>query len=99
MPLYLSSLGLDGWQIGMLSAMTPALRWTSAIALGWVADRRRNRRALLVTTAALGSLCFLPLLVARDMRALVLVLAGINLCHGTLIPMVDATVIDHLPAL
>jgi len=99
MPLHLAGLGLDGWQIGVLGALTPACRWTSAIALGWLADRRRSRHALLVATAAAGSLCFVPLLYARDFAALVVVLVAINLFHGTLIPMVDATVVDHLSEL
>jgi PPP family 3-phenylpropionic acid transporter len=96
LPLYLASLGLDGWQIGFLGALTPALRWASAILLGWVADRRRNRHRLLVATAALGSLCYVPLLFADDFATLVLIYVGLNLCHGTLIPMLDATVVDHL---
>jgi PPP family 3-phenylpropionic acid transporter len=99
MPLYLASLGLDGWQIGVLGAMAPAFRWASAILLGWVADRRRMRKALLVVTAAIGSICFVPLLLVHDFPTLVLVFAAVNLCHGTLIPMVDAIVVDHLDEL
>jgi PPP family 3-phenylpropionic acid transporter len=99
MPLYLASLGLDGWQIGVLGAMAPALRWTSAITLGWIADRRRIRTRLLVATAALGSLSFVGLLFARDFAALVVVFVAVNACHGTLIPMVDAIVVDHLDEL
>lgn len=98
-PLYLASLGLDGWQIGVLGAMAPGFRWASAILLGWVADRRRTRKTLLVATAAAGSLAFVPLLFVRDFPTLVLVFAVVNLCHGTLIPMVDAIVVDHLDEL
>ncbi len=99
MPLYLASLGFGGWQIGLLGAMAPGLRWASAIVLGWIADRRRNRQRLLVITAAAGSLCFVPLLFVREFGMLVLVFIGTNLCHGTLIPMVDAIVVDHLEEL
>jgi PPP family 3-phenylpropionic acid transporter len=99
MPLYLSSLGLGGWQIGFLGAMAPALRWASAITLGWVADRRRIRTRLLIVTGALGSISFVGLLFARDFATLVAVFVAINVCHGTLIPMVDAIVVDHLEEL
>src|SRR5689334_2790456 len=99
MPLWLASLGLDGTRIGLLGASTPALRWTSALLLGWLADRQRSRQRLLVVTAAVGSICFLPLLVVRDFVPLVCVFVAINLCHGTLIPMVDAIVVDHLDEL
>jgi PPP family 3-phenylpropionic acid transporter len=98
-PLYLASLGFDGWQIGIVGTLTMALRWASAITLGWVADRHRNRRRLLVATAALGAVCFVPLLWVRDFASVVLVVSAISVFHGTLIPMVDATVVDHLPAL
>ncbi len=99
MPLYLASIGLDGTQVGLLGALTPAMRWASAICLGWVADRRRIRRQVLVATAALGSLCFVPLLFVRDFATLVVVFVALNLCHGTLIPMLDAIVVDHLAEL
>jgi PPP family 3-phenylpropionic acid transporter len=99
MPLYLASLGLDGAQVGLLGALAPGLRWASAIVLGWVADHRRIRHRLLVATAAAGSLGFVPLLVVRDFEALVVVFVVINVSHGTLIPMVDALVVDHLDEL
>jgi PPP family 3-phenylpropionic acid transporter len=99
MPLYLASIGFDGWHIGILGALAPGVRWASAITLGWVADRRRNRKLVLVVTAALGSLGFVPLLFVRDFSTLLVVFVGINLCHGTLIPMMDAIVVDHLDEL
>ena len=99
MPLYLVSLGLDGWQIGLLGALTPGIRWLSAIYLAWLADRHRIRRRLLVVTAAAGSLCFIPLLFVHDFSTLVVVFLAINVFHGTLIPMVDAIVVDHLAEL
>jgi PPP family 3-phenylpropionic acid transporter len=54
---------------------------------------------VLVGTALAGSLCLIPLLVVRDFGGVLLVLAAVGLLHGTLIPMVDATVMDHLHAL
>jgi MFS transporter, PPP family, 3-phenylpropionic acid transporter len=99
MPLYFESLGLDGWQIGVLGALATAMRWTSAITLGWVADRWRIRKQVLVATAAAGSLCFVPFVLARDFRSIFFVFVVLNLCHGTLIPMMDATVVDHLDEL
>ena len=99
MPLYLASLGLDGAQVGVLGALAPALRWASAILLGWVADRRRIRQRVLVATAAAGSVCFVPLLFVREFSTLLLVFIALNFLHGTLIPMIDAIVVDHLDEL
>jgi PPP family 3-phenylpropionic acid transporter len=37
-----------------------------------------------------------PLLFVTDFPTLLVVFVAINTCHGTLIPMIDATVVDHL---
>lgn len=98
-PLYLAHLGFPGWQIGVVVGLQPALRWASAIGWAVIADRWRVRHRVLVGTALAGAVCFFPLLVVRDFGGVVAVLAVIALLHGTLIPMVDATVMDHLGAL
>lgn len=95
-PLYLSRLGYSGWQIGLLMGMQPALRWGSAIVWAYAADRWRIRHRLLLIAAVSGMVFFFPLLVVRDFTAMVLVLGAIGLLHAPLIPMLDATVIDHL---
>jgi PPP family 3-phenylpropionic acid transporter len=97
--LYLSHLGYAGWQIGAVTGMQPALRWVAAIAWAYAADRWRVRHRLLVATAFFGALFFVPLLVVRDFHAVLAVMAGIALLHGSMIPMLDATVMDHLGAL
>ncbi len=99
MPLWLASLGLDGGRIGALGALAPALRWASAIALGWIADRRHVRHRLLVVAAAGASLCSVPLLFVHEFRSLLWIFVVLNLCHGCLIPMLDAIVVDHLDGL
>lgn len=99
MPLYLASLGLGGAEIGVLGALAPALRWTSAILVGWVADRRLLRQRLLVACAGLGSVCFVPLLFVHDFAALLPVFVAVNLCHGPLMPLLDSIVVDHLDEL
>jgi PPP family 3-phenylpropionic acid transporter len=40
-----------------------------------------------------------PLLFVTDFTTLLVVFVAINTCHGTLIPMIDATVVDHLDQL
>jgi len=98
-PLYLSHLGFHGWQIGVLTAMQPALRWGSAIGWAYAADRWRLRHRLLVFNAFAGFLFFVPLLFIHSFTAIAADLTAIALLHGALIPMFDATVMDHLPAL
>jgi len=98
-PLYLSHLGFSGTEIGIVVGTAPLLRWTSAIAWGYLADRWRRRHALLVMASFIGTVFFLPLLVVRSFTGIVIVLTCINLFHGSIIPMVDATVMDHLQRL
>ncbi len=98
-PLWLADLGLQGWEIGIVAGVQPALRWLSALAVAALADRRRARHRLLVRMGLAGALCFVPLLVVRDFPALVIVCSAIALLHGPLIPLVDAIVVDHLEGL
>ena len=99
LPLYLAHVGLSGGEVGVLTGMQPILRWIAAIGWAYVADRWRIRRTIIVTTAAVGGLGFIPFCFVRDFGALALVIAWVGLLHGAIIPLVDATVMDHLPRL
>lgn len=98
-PLYLSHLGYSGWKIGVIFGMQPALRWLSALAWAYAADRWRVRHRLLVSAAFSGALCFIPLLFVRSFAAMALVTGMIAVLHAPLIPMTDSAVLDHLAAL
>ncbi len=98
-PLYLASLGYRGTEIGLLMGLQPALRWGSAIVWAYAADRWRVRHRMLLVAGCGGALCYVPLLFARRFEAMVAVTGLIALLHAPLIPMVDATVMDHLARL
>ncbi len=95
-PLWLDSLGYAGWQIGVVTGLNPVLRWTSAITTAYVADRWRCRWAILVGLGLAGTLATVPLLFVRDFRTMVVVMAAMGLVQGPLLPLLDATVLDHL---
>ena len=97
--LWLQQLGFAGWQIGVVMGMQPALRWGSAIGWAYAADRWRIRRRLHVATALAGGLFFVPLVFAREFGTVVGLLTVIGILHGSVIPLLDATVMDHLPRL
>ncbi len=94
MPLWLASLGFDGWQVGVAGGMQPALRWVAAICVAAAADRWRRRHALLIGCALLGGLSFVPLLSTTSFDAVLLVMAAIALLQGSLIPLLDAVALD-----
>ena len=99
LPLYLAHLG---WSVALIGAVTgaqPLLRWLSAIAWTWVADRWGLRHRLLVACALGGAAAYVPLLFARAPGAVALTLATASVLHGPLLPMLDATVLDHLAGL
>jgi PPP family 3-phenylpropionic acid transporter len=98
-PLYLSTLGLSGPEIGVVLALNPAIRWTGAIGWAYAADRFRIRHRLLVAAAAASTLILVALPFADGFAEVVAVTAAVALVSAPLIPMVDATVVDHLRAL
>lgn len=98
-PLYLSHLGYGSADIGLVIGMQPGLRWCGAMGWAWAADRWRIRHAILIATTIGGTVFLTLLLVAHELKALVAVLALVSLLHGAVIPMLDATVMDHLSRL
>ncbi len=98
-PRFLSDLGLSGWEIGLLIGCQPALRWVGALAWASVADRWRIRHPVMMVATAAGSLFFFPLLFLTGFWPLLLDLGLLGLMQGTIMPMLDATVLDHLDQL
>lgn len=98
-PLWLHDLGYSGWQVGLACGLQPVVRGSSAIAYAYVADRWRIRHRLIVATALAGTVAFVPVLFLQRFDAILWVLALVALLHGPLVPMVDAAVMDDLPAL
>lgn len=95
-PLWMSSIGWSGWQIGIAGGVQPIVRWVSATAYAYAADRWRIRYALIIGTATAAGLCYVPLLFVQRFELLLAIFALIGILQGPLIPMVEATVVDHL---
>jgi MFS transporter, PPP family, 3-phenylpropionic acid transporter len=95
-PLWLTSIGCSGLQVGLAGGVQPIIRWASATGFAYAADRWRIRYRLTVWTGIAGALCYLPLLFTRRFDVLMAMFALIAVFHGPLIPMVEAAVVDHL---
>lgn len=96
LPAYFRSLGMAGWQIGALLAVSPVFSLLSPPVFGHLADRT-GRGDRLLRIAVVGALLGLvPLAVAERFPALL----GSMLCYAlfaaTIVPMVDSLTLARI---
>jgi MFS transporter, PPP family, 3-phenylpropionic acid transporter len=93
MNVYFHSLGLSGWQIGVLSALLPTMSFLIVPPLAMLADRRRWRVRLLCA-GVLGTTLSLSLLMlpARFVGLLPL-MALLAVCYSPLVPLADTSIV------
>jgi PPP family 3-phenylpropionic acid transporter len=90
--VYFIELGLSGSEIGILSALLPAMTLVAAPPLTALADRRRWRVAML-TVALAGLACSLALMTfARDFVLLLPLMALLALMRAPVAPLGDSLV-------
>jgi PPP family 3-phenylpropionic acid transporter len=98
-PLYLSQLGLTGAEIGLVLSLNPGVRWSGAVLWAYVADRWRVRYLVLVGAAATSTLLLATLPFADGFAEVIAVTTAIAFLAAPLMPLLDATVVDHLKQL
>lgn len=92
--LFLQEIGFDGPRIGTISALLPLSTLLMPAAGGTIADRWGRRRAIVVISTALATLCFALLLQARSFVAVAVVVLGFALLRAPALPLVEATAIE-----
>src|SRR3954468_21944844 len=65
-PPYLAARGLDPAEIAWVLALPPLARIVAPAAWGWIADRTRAERAIVVLSCATGAACFALLPAMKD---------------------------------
>jgi MFS transporter, PPP family, 3-phenylpropionic acid transporter len=91
--VYFHSLGLSGWQIGVLSALLPTMSFLIVPPLAILADRRRWRVRLLCA-GVLGTTASLVLLMFPvGFVALLPLMALLAACYSPIVPLADTSIV------
>ncbi|BEV70607.1 MULTISPECIES: MFS transporter [unclassified Paludibacterium] len=90
--LYLDSLSFSPWQISLLIALSTMARIVAPGFWGWLADRRGQRRPLIIVTSLLAALGFLLICLHDKTFGWVFVcLAGVHFFWAASLPLVEAS--------
>ncbi|WIM06600.1 MAG: MFS transporter [Candidatus Nitricoxidivorans perseverans] len=94
--LYLQSLALTGWDIGVLMSLMQVMRMLAPNLWGALADRLGRRTAVVRLAAALSATGALVFLLARDFWGLFAGMAILAFFWSASLPLVEALTLDHL---
>ncbi len=102
LPLWLKSLGLSLWMIGLLTSMQAVTRVFAPYLWGWLSDRSGERVPLMRWCAGMALLCSLGLLLSNSAWWLALVLFLMFTHTSAMMPMSEAAMahlVSHQGAL
>ncbi|HEY6897858.1 MAG TPA: MFS transporter [Rhodocyclaceae bacterium] len=95
--LYLQSLGIDAFGIGVLLSLMQLSRLLLPLFWRWAGHRRDGRKAVVVRwSVGLGAAVFLALVWLRDFWALFAAMALLAFFLSAAMPMVESLTLDHL---
>jgi PPP family 3-phenylpropionic acid transporter len=94
--LYLQSLSLSAWAIGVLMSLMQVMRLVAPALWGWLADHLGHRTAILRLSALLSALGFAAFFLTRDFTGLFLAMAVLAFFWSAALPLVEALTLDHL---
>lgn len=94
--LYLKSLGLSAWNIGVLMSLMQAMRVLAPPLWGLLADRMAMRMPVVRTAGGLAALGFCGFLLTREFAGLFFVMAGMAFFWSASLPLVEAVTLGHL---
>jgi len=92
--LYFETLGLNGFQIGVLSAIVPLGKTVFPVLWAYRADRGGGRARLTRIACFLTVLAFASFLLAGSFPGLALACLALAMVDGPRLPMVEATSLD-----
>lgn len=94
--LYLKSLGLSAWDIGVLMSLMPLMRMLAPAFWGWLADRRGHKTKLIRNTLVASVITFAGFLLTREFMSLALTMVVMSLFWSASLPLVEALTLGHL---
>ena len=94
--LYLQSLGLTAWDIGLLMTQSQVMRLFAPALWGWFADRTGQRLPVVRWTSVVAVLGFCGFFVAQRFGALMAAMLGMAFFWSAALPLVESLTFDHL---
>ncbi len=94
--LYLQSLTLSAWAIGVLMSLMQVMRLVAPNLWSWLADRIGRRTAVVRASALLSALGFLVFFLTRDFWGLFAGMGLMAFFWSAALPQVEALTLDHL---
>ena len=89
-PPYLAERGLDAAQIAWVLALPPLARIVAPAAWGWIADRTRAQRGIVVLSCATGAACFALLPAVQGFAGIAWLIAISAVFSAAALPLVEA---------
>lgn len=94
--LYLSSLGFDAWQIGVLMSLTQVMRLVAPNLWGWLACRWRSHVPIMRGAAAASVLGFSLLFFTERFSGIFIGLAVLAFFWTATLPLIETLTLAHL---
>ncbi len=94
--LYLQSIGLSAWDIGVLMSLMQVMRLLAPNLWGWLADHLGRKTAVVRASAILSAGGFLAFFLTRDFWGLFAGMALMAFFWSAALPLVEALTLDHL---
>ena len=95
-PPYLAERGLDAAQIAWVLALPPLARIVAPAAWGWIADRTRAERGIVVLSCATGAVCFALLPAVDGFAGIAWLIAASAAFSAAALPLVEAITLGAL---
>jgi PPP family 3-phenylpropionic acid transporter len=95
-PPYLAERGLDAAQIAWVLALPPLARIVAPAAWGWIADRTRAERGIVVLSCATGAVCFALLPAVDGFAGIAWLIALAAAFSAAALPLVEAITLGAL---
>jgi len=96
--LYLQSLHLSSWEIGLILSQMALMRLCSPAVWGWLADRLHVRIPLVRLAAAVSLVVFNGFFFAKTLIPLLGAMALLAFFWSAALPLMETVVFDHLHA-
>lgn len=94
--LYLQSLGLTAWDIGLLMTQSQVMRLFAPALWGWFADRTGKRLPVVRWTSVAAVLGFCGFFFAERFATLMAAMIGMAFFWSAALPLVESLTFDHL---